>query len=59
MSRQILPHDVVCVRMALIVLPMERDNANHENMSFHYLPKREQSYGYAIVEHLDLLTFKL
>ena len=40
-------------------LPLERDDANHKNVSFHYLPKREQSYGYAIGEHLDLLTFKL
>jgi len=40
-------------------LPMERDDANHKNVSFHYLPKRRQSYGYAIGEHLDLLTFKL
>ena len=40
-------------------LPLERDDANHKNVSFHYLPKREQSYGYAIGDHLDLLTFKL
>ena len=25
--------------MALAVLPLESDNANHENVSFHYLPK--------------------
>jgi hypothetical protein len=25
--------------MALAVLPLENDNANHENVSFHYLPK--------------------
>ncbi|MDL1982703.1 MAG: hypothetical protein LWX54_00700 [Deltaproteobacteria bacterium] len=39
--------------MALAVLPLEKDSANHKNVTFHYLPKREQRYGYAIGEHLD------
>ena len=34
-----------------------RDDANQENVSFHYLPDKNQNYHYAIGEHIDLLTF--
>ncbi len=39
--------------MALAVLPLESDNANHENVSFHYLPK--ENLGDAL--YISILEF--
>ena len=36
-----------------------RDDANQENVSFHYLPDKNQNYHYATGEHIDLLTFEV
>jgi hypothetical protein len=36
-----------------------RDDTNHENVSFHYLPDKNQNYHYAMGEHIDLLTFEV
>ena len=36
-----------------------KDDANQENVSFHYLPDKNQNYNYAMREHIDLLTFEV